>query len=173
MSTQATGPGDQRNEHRERYRELLEEFRTIIPGVNVLFAFLLTAPFSSRFQGLDSTGRVLYAFALVTSALSIVAFLTPASYHRVTRRSLRRDRLEVAVRFAVVGMALVALAIVAAILVVTRFIFGTGVGITLSVMVAVTIGVTWYALPILRRATGHAERAGASEPSATGRRSPP
>ncbi len=57
------GSGDDSAEQqRERYRELLEELRTIIPGVQVLFAFLLTVPFSSRFADLDELGRRAFMF---------------------------------------------------------------------------------------------------------------
>lgn len=57
---------------RERYRELLEELRTIIPGVQVLFAFLLTVPFSSRFTELDALGRRVFTGSLVAAALATV-----------------------------------------------------------------------------------------------------
>jgi len=68
---------------RERYQELLAELRTIIPGVQVLFAFLLTAPFSARFHLLDQLGHDIYAASLVGTALAAAVFLTPAAYHRL------------------------------------------------------------------------------------------
>ena len=73
---------DPDEEARERYRELLEELRTIIPGVQVLFGFLLTVPFSARFDRLDDLGRDLYSVVLAGVALAIVVFLTPAAIHR-------------------------------------------------------------------------------------------
>jgi hypothetical protein len=47
----------EKDEERQRYSELLGELRTVIPGVQVLFAFLLTVPFSSRFEQVDRVGR--------------------------------------------------------------------------------------------------------------------
>jgi MFS family permease len=114
-------------EERERYRELLEEVRTILPGVQVLFAFLLTAPFSQRFNEIDEYGRDLYSIALVGSAVAMVLFLTPAAYHRIAPRDERNKRLTIAVRLMVVGMLVLALSVLTAVVAVMRFIFGSGV----------------------------------------------
>lgn len=139
------------DEERDRYRELLEEFRTIIPGVQVLFAFLLTAPFSGRFTELDAVGRALFVVSLVTAALSIVAFLTPAAYHRLTRRSLRRDRLQVAIVMALVGLVLVATSIITVAVVVIRFIYSTTWGLAIGGGLAAAFLSAWYVLPLFRR----------------------
>ncbi len=134
---------------RERYRELLEELRTILPGVQVLFAFLLTAPFSARFQDLDPLGRDLYTVALVGAALSMVVFLTPASYHRIARRA-RDDRLQTAVVLALIGMALLAGSVLVVVFVVLRFIFDTTLGAVVSAGLGGAIVGLWYLLPVAR-----------------------
>lgn len=131
---------------RERYRELLEELRTIIPGVQVLFAFLLTVPFSSRFADLDLLGRRAFTASLVAAALATVVFLTPAAYHRLTDRH-RGRRLQVSVRMQLAGMTLLAAAIAVAVFVVTRFIFDTTVGGIIGAGVAVSALLLWWALP--------------------------
>src|SRR6476469_6771134 len=63
-----------RDELRERYYGLLQELRVLLPGVQILVAFLLTAPFANRFSKLDPMGRRLYGVALMTGLVAIVAF---------------------------------------------------------------------------------------------------
>ncbi len=139
------------DEQRERYRELLEELRTVLPGVQVLFAFLLTAPFSDRFERLDNLGRDVYAVALVSAAVSAVLFLTPTSYHRVAPRTDRRNRLRIAIRSTVAGMAALVIAMIAALFVVTRFVYGTSEGAAVAAVVLVGAATLWYFLPLRRR----------------------
>lgn len=134
-------------EERERYRELLEELRTIIPGVQVLFAFLLTAPFSARFGDLDTLGRRAFTVSLVAAALAAVTFLTPSAYHRVSNRHARARRIAVSVRAQLGGMVLLAFAIAIAVFVVTRFIFSTTVGGVLGAVVVVAVSSLWWVLP--------------------------
>lgn len=147
-------------EGRERFRELLEELRTVLPGVQVLFAFLLTAPFSQRFAQLDSVGRDGYAIALVSAALSTVLFVTPAVYHRLAPRTDRAHRLRVAVRLAVAGVLALLVAMSAALFVVTRFIYGTAEGVAIAVGVVVAASVFWVLLPLRRRAQHRRTAAG-------------
>lgn len=144
-------PSGDENEQRERYRELLEEFRTIIPGVQVLFAFLLTAPFSSRFSELDAVGRNSFMVALVSTALSTLLFLTPTSYHRIAPRSERGERIELAVRMAVAGLVMLAVGITAAVFLVTRFIYGSTEAVVVAGTIAVVAVVLWYLVPLARR----------------------
>jgi hypothetical protein len=142
------------DEERSRYRELLEELRTILPGVQVLFAFLLTAPFSRRFTELDEFGRDLYGVALIGVALATVIFLAPTSYHRVAPRRLRANRLRTAIRLTVAGMFVLAVSVLVAVLAVMRFVFGSGVA-TLTVSALAGILVTlWYLVPLYRRLRG-------------------
>lgn len=150
------------DEDRERYRELLEELRTIIPGVQVLFAFLLTVPFSSRFADLDDVGVRVFALALVAVGLAAVVFLTPAAYHRISPHDDRRQRLRLGVRSTVVGMALLAVSVGAAVFVVIRFIFetkslpllsasGTTIATIGTVLVSGGAVVLWFGLPLFSR----------------------
>jgi hypothetical protein len=138
-------------EVRDRYRELLEELRTILPGVQVLCAFLLTAPFSQRFSELDPVGRDGYMVAMVAAATAVVLFSTPTSFHRVAPRQARRLRLRTAVRLTVIGMLALLTAICSAVFVVTRFIFGTTEGLAIAGAVLVTGLVCWYLIPLAAR----------------------
>jgi hypothetical protein len=143
--------GNGEPEERQRYRELLEELRTILPGVQVLFAFLLTAPFSQRFGDLDEFGRDLYAVALIGTALVAVVLLSPASYHRIAPRRERAGRLRTAIRLMVVGMLLLGASMTIAVFTVMRFIFGSGVGVAVAAGLVGVLLVLWYVVPLLRR----------------------
>jgi hypothetical protein len=138
-------------EERQRYRELLEELRTVLPGVQVLFAFLLIAPFSQRFTELDELGRDLYGVALVGTAVATVIFLSTASYHRIAPRRERVGRLRTGIRLMVSGMLVLAVSIITAVFTVIRFIFGSGVGVAVLVGLAALTLLLWYVVPLLRR----------------------
>ncbi len=147
------------DEQRERYRELLAELRTLLPGVQVLFAFLLTAPFANRFERLDAVGRGGYALALVSAALSTVLFLTPTGHHRIGPRRTRAQRLHVAIRTTIAGMGALAVAMVASIFVVTRFIYGASAGTAVAAVVLGGIAILWYAIPLRERLRRRDDRA--------------
>ena len=137
-----------RDELRRRYETLLQELRVVLPGVQVLMAFLLTAPFAQRFDDLDDIGRRSYLVALVSALGSTICLLTPTVFHRVAERTARRARLVWSVRLAVVGFILLAVALTAATWCITRLVFGTP---TASVVAAIAIGafvVVWVVLPI-------------------------
>jgi hypothetical protein len=148
MTTEVKGSEE---EVRDRYRELLEELRTILPGVQVLFAFLLTAPFSQRFTELDAVGRDGYMIAMVASATAVVLFSTPTSFHRLAPRQARRLRLRTGVRLTIAGMVALLTAISSAVFVVTRFIFGTSEALGVAGAVLGTGIVCWYLLPLIAR----------------------
>ena len=91
--------------------ELLQELRVALPGVQVLFAFLLTVPFSARFGSITPLQEVVFFATLVCTALSAVLLLAPSAHHRLLWRCHARERrLRVANRFAIAGMILLALA---------------------------------------------------------------
>jgi hypothetical protein len=150
-------------EQRDRYQELLDELRTIIPGVQVLFAFLLTVPFSQRFAMLDDLGVKVFSVAIVTVGLAAVVLMTPAAYHRLTPGHDRTGRIRLGVRVTIAGMGLLSVAIGCAIFVVGRLIFMTETVVpattasatTLaSVMAGVVAGTAvllWFVVPLLRR----------------------
>ena len=148
-------------EEREVYRELLEELRTIIPGVQVLFGFLLTVPFNGRFSELDDIGVRVFTVALVSVGLATVVLLTPAAYHRVSHPE-GDDRLDLGVRTTLVGLGLLALSVSAALFVVVRLIFttetlpllgtsATTAGGVAAGLVGGTAVALWFGLPLVRR----------------------
>ena len=142
----------EKEEERQRYSELLGELRTVIPGVQVLFAFLLTVPFSSRFAEVDRLGKMLFTVSLMAVAAATMLLLGPAAYHRLADQQDRRGRLRYGVGLALAGMALLALSISCAVFVVGRLIFDdTRMGAGLAAATTVTAVVIWYVVPVIRR----------------------
>jgi hypothetical protein len=137
-----------REELRKRYEMLLQELRVVLPGVQVLMAFLLTAPFAQRFGDLDDIGRRAYLVALVSALGSTICLLTPTVFHRVAERTARRARLVWSVRLAVVGMILLALALTAASWCITRLVFGTFEATVVSIGAVVAFVGIWVILPL-------------------------
>lgn len=137
-----------RDELRRRYAMLLQELRVVLPGVQVLMAFLLTAPFAQRFSELDDLGRNAYLLALTSAMASTICLLSPTVFHRVADRTARRVRLIWSIRLAVVGIVLLAVALTAATWCITRLVFGTTEATVVAVGAITMFGVVWIALPL-------------------------
>jgi MFS family permease len=143
-----------RRELRDRYYGLLQELRVVLPGVQVLLAFLLTVPFAARFEELDTWGRRSYEVALTSSMLSVVFLLGPTFLHRFGERRARRDRLLWSIRFLVVGLVLLGVALVAAMWGVARFVFDNGSAFQLTAPVLAVMMAVWFVLPLRLKRRG-------------------
>jgi hypothetical protein len=132
--------------------ELLQELRVALPGVQVLFAFLLAVPFQQEFAKVSEFEKEIYFATLLLTALSAVLLIAPTAYHRLTFRYQQKHRLVfVSNRLTIAGLATLALAMTCAILLVTHFLFGSVVTIVVTVVVVVTFLFFWAALPLRRR----------------------
>lgn len=143
--------------------ELLNELRVMLPGVQALFAFLLIVPFNERFAGVTGQERAVYVVALLASAFACVLFITPPAFHRLRFRRHDKDQLvRVGNRCAIAGMAALALAMVAAVFLVTSVILGTRTAAVLTAFISVSIVGLWWVLPTV---FGPDHRPEASAPS--------
>jgi hypothetical protein len=148
-----------RNETRlERYDrnlvELLQEVRVVQTGIQVLFAFLLTAPLAPRFPELSQFERVTYFVTLLATGTAVVLLVAPTAYHRILFRLGDKEHLvTVANRFTLTGLLFVAVAMVGALLLVTHLLFGGAVAAVVAVLAAVGCIVCWCVAPLRRRAT--------------------
>ena len=89
--------------------ELLQELRVILPGVQVLFAFLLTVPFSARFEEVTDTQRGVYVGVLLATALATILLMAPTALHRLRfRQHRKREIVDTAQRFTLAGLAVLA-----------------------------------------------------------------
>ena len=136
------------DELRQRYDTLLQELRVVLPGVQVLMAFLLTAPFASRFGDLDDLGRATYFLALVSALVSIISLLTPTVFHRVAERTARSARLQWGVRMTMAGVGLLALSLTSAAWCIVRLVYSTGLASAVAAGALVTFTAFWLALPL-------------------------
>jgi SNF family Na+-dependent transporter len=132
--------------------ELLQELRVALPGVQVLFAFLLAVPFQKGFEEVTEFQKIVYFATLILTAISAAMLISPTAYHRITFRYQQKRRLVYyANRFSIVGLALLALAMSGAILLITDVLFSTAAAIVAAVLALAVFGFFWFALPLRRR----------------------
>ena len=132
--------------------ELLNELRVALPGVQVLFAFLLTVPFSDRFQTITSPQRALYFATLVGTTIATVLFMAPTAYHRIRFRQGDKERmLRDSNVYALVGIGSMALSITLAITLIADLLFGVGAAIAVAVAALLLMGILWFGYPFSRR----------------------
>jgi hypothetical protein len=135
--------------------ELLQELRVAIPGVQVLFAFLLTVPFAQRFGAATAFQVYLYFATLLCAAAASALLIAPSAYHRVRfRKRDKRHIVEVSNRMVIAGLGVLGLAITGAVWLVSDVLFGTAVTAIAAGGTALLIFGLWYALPLSRRASG-------------------
>ncbi|HWC49650.1 MAG TPA: DUF6328 family protein [Solirubrobacterales bacterium] len=132
--------------------ELLQELRVALPGVQVLFAFLLAVPFQKGFEEVTEFQKIVYFATLMLTAISATMLISPSAYHRITFRYQQKRRLVYySNRFAIIGLALLALAMTGAILLVTDFLFSLAAALVAAGVALCVFGFFWFALPLRRR----------------------
>jgi hypothetical protein len=132
--------------------ELLQELRVALPGVQVLFAFLLAVPFQQNFTKINGFEKDVYFATLLCTALSAILLIAPSSYHRMTfRLQQKRELIFLANRFTIAGLAFLALAMTGAIVLITDVLFGGTATIVTGVGAAAAFIVIWYVMPLRRR----------------------
>ena len=133
--------------------ELLNELRVALPGVQVLFAFLLTVPFTQRFHELSNFDEKLYYGVLICVALASVLLVAPTAGHRVLFRQQQKEFIvTTANNLALAGLFLLAIAMTGAIALISDFLFGTATAIVSAVVMGAAFVGFWYAGPVFRRA---------------------
>jgi membrane-associated HD superfamily phosphohydrolase len=134
--------------------ELLQELRVALPGVQVLFAFLLAVPFAQGFAGISPFEEKVYFATLLCTAISAALFIAPSSYHRMTFRLQQKHELVfLANRFTIVGLGFLAVAMTGALVLIADVLFGGVVTAITGVAAALMFAILWYALPLQRRLT--------------------
>ena len=132
--------------------EILQELRVAGLGVQVLFGFLLSLPFTAKFARLSQGQRDLYLGSLMLSAVATALLLGPVAYHRlVFRRGQKEGLVQAANLMAILGLAAVGLAVSAAVLLVTSYVAGGLAAGLITVFIFCVFGGLWFAFPIARR----------------------
>jgi hypothetical protein len=129
--------------------ELLQELRIVIPGVQVLFAFLLTVPFSQGFTKLDSLQRGVFFATLLCTAAATALLIAPSSHHRVLfRQGVREERLKLGNLLAILGLAFLVPAMVGVLFVITDLMFGLVAASVVTALVALGFVLLWFVVPL-------------------------
>jgi glucose-6-phosphate-specific signal transduction histidine kinase len=135
--------------HNRELIELLNELRVALPGVQVLFAFLLAVPFANGFPKLSHTGRIVFYAAFIATALSTALLIAPSSYHRLRWRQHDKERmLVISNALTIAGLACLAVAITCAVYVITDFLFHSTWASVFTAVVAAAFLLLWYGLPL-------------------------
>ena len=135
--------------------ELLQELRVALPGVQVLFAFLLTVPFAQGFTKVTPFQEKVYFAVLLLTAISAALLISPSAYHRMVFRTQQKDHLLfTANRLMIAGLGFLALAMIGAILLITDVLFDSTATVITGVAFFALFGTLWYALPLRRRIKG-------------------
>jgi hypothetical protein len=132
--------------------QLLQELRVAMPGVQVLFAFLLAVPFQQRFALANDFEKGVYFGTLLASAIASALFIAPTAYHRMMFRGRDKPHLvKISSQFALAGLGALAVAMNGAILLVTDYLFdGVIIPVTIVLTVAMFVGL-WFVLGLVRR----------------------
>ena len=132
--------------------ELLNELRVALPGVQVLFAFLLTVPFTQRFATLtESQEKVYYTTLLLTTAAAVL-LIAPSAHHRINFRQQDKQYIVfLANRLTIVGLAFLALAMTGVVFLITDLLYGSTATAVAAGTTGLAFALLWYVVPIVRR----------------------
>jgi hypothetical protein len=130
-------------------QELLGELRVALPGVQVLFAFLLAVPFAQGFGDVTAFQEKVFFATLLCAAAASAFLIAPTALHRLRFGHGQKPLLiRVANRLAITGLAFLALAIVGAVMLVSDYLFGVAVTVVVSALVAILFAALWFMLPV-------------------------
>jgi hypothetical protein len=150
---EAGEPGESAKERVDRELiELLNELRVALPGVQVLFAFLLVVPFQQRFDTVTQFQKTVYFVTLLLAAAACALLIAPSAQHRILFRAReKRHLLLTANALAIAGMGCLAAAIVGVVTLITDFLYGTTTTIVVGATAATLFAALWYGMPLGRR----------------------
>jgi cation transport ATPase len=132
--------------------ELLNELRVAMPGVQVLFAFLLAVPFQQRFQTVNAFQRDVYLFTLLAAATATAFLVAPSAYHRIAFQEHEKERIiQMGTRQFVCGIVALAVAMTGAVLLVTDVLFQAATTIIVVGCVAALFAWLWFGIGLWRR----------------------
>jgi hypothetical protein len=133
--------------------ELLNELRVALPGVQVLFAFLLAVPFANGWKNVTPLQKDVFFFSFLCTAGATALLIAPSAYHRLRWREHDKEHmLETANRLTIGGLGLLALAISGSVFLITDILFDLWQAALVTAIAAAVFAWFWYGLPLWRRA---------------------
>ncbi len=153
MTDRPSGRAETEDERLDRnLGELLQELRVALPGVQVLFAFLLAVPFQRNFTEISPFEEKVYFGTLLCTAVSAALLISPTAYHRLTFHFQQKRRLVfLANRLAIAGLGFLAVAMTGAIVLITDVLFGGIATVVFGLGAAAMFVLLWGVLPLRRR----------------------
>ena len=149
----ASGREETEEERADRnLSELLQELRVALPGVQILFAFLLTVPFAQGFTRLDAFQRNLYFAVLLSTAISTALLIAPSAHHRLLFRMRDKENLvRVSNRLAIAGLGVLSLSLIGAILLISDLLFKSPAPVIFTAATGLIFAILWVVMPLARR----------------------
>ena len=159
--SESAGPDESSMERVSRELiELLNELRVALPGVQVLFAFLLTVPFAQGFTRVSDFQRALFFVVLALTAISAALLIAPSAWHRMRFRQKDKERIvRASNRMTIGGLGFLALAMTGAVMLIADFIYSPTLTIASGIAAVLVFGVLWYFLPLAGSDDSAAEKA--------------
>jgi len=154
VSSMSDGDHDLPKSFEREWPEFLDEIRVALPGVQLLFGFLLAAPFTSRFDAVTGTVQDMFLACFLATTASCIFLIAPTVYHRLHWRRDVRDKeqmLRTCNQLAIIGGVLLAIAMTTAVYVVTSLMAAPPRAILVSVLAGLLIVALWFVLPLGRR----------------------
>jgi hypothetical protein len=143
------------NEEEKRDRQMLEllnELRVALPGVQILFGFLLTVPFAQGFQRVTPTQRTLFYATLLATAASTICLIAPSATHRLRfHKSDRAFIIESANKYLIAGLVFLGIAMILAVTMITDYLYDHWVVWVVPAVMTVILTSVWFVRPLLRR----------------------
>jgi hypothetical protein len=131
--------------------ELLNELRVALPGVQVLFAFLLAVPFSNGYSRITNFQKHIFFATLIATSISTACFIVPTAYHRLNFRNREKEQiLLLSNKFAIVGLMSLALSMIGVIVLITDLIYSDAAAVVTGSLALLVFGGLWLALPLIR-----------------------
>jgi Family of unknown function (DUF6328) len=131
--------------------ELLQELRVALPGVQILFAFLLVVPFNQRFADITNFQRTIYFVTLLLATAATACLIAPTAHHRIEFRAQDKKRIVFsATKLAIAGLALLALAMTGAVVLITDFLYHSDTVAIVAAGVVLLFAILWFAWPVKR-----------------------
>ena len=153
MARESTGRDETPEERADRnLNELLQELRVALPGVQVLFAFLLTVPFSQNFSKLNEGQQKLYSGVLIATTLATALLIAPTAHHRLLFRQGDKEHLvTISNRYAIIGLGVLGTAIGGGLFQIGDYLYGTATTVIVTGAIGSVFVTVWYVLPLYRR----------------------
>jgi hypothetical protein len=131
--------------------ELLNELRVALPGIQVLFAFLLILPFSQGFPSITGVEKAAYFVAFVCASAACACLIAPSAYHRIQfREHDKKHLIAISNKLAIIGLAFLALAMTSVAFLITDYLFGSPWAAIATALAGGIYAWVWFGIPVLR-----------------------